>query len=171
VARILRGEKYLGNNVWNRKYSRLRSRICANPAENWARADGAFAAIVTPEMFRRAQLILAERARRMRSIPTAEVLHELTGLLEEKGRLSEKIIDASGTLPSCVAVSRRFGSLQAAYEQIGYTPDRDLTYVPQWKEMRMRLLGHCWLIVEEAERRCIRLSWSEDCSGLRLARV
>jgi hypothetical protein len=52
-----------------------------------------------------------------------EILEGLRRLLEERGRLSEKIIDEADGLPWARLYKKRFGSLFKAYELIGYTPE------------------------------------------------
>jgi hypothetical protein len=51
-----------------------------------------------------------------------EMLHRLKRLLQERGHLSERIIERAEGLPSGLLYRRRFGSLYKAYQLIGYMP-------------------------------------------------
>lgn len=64
IRAILRNEAYIGNNVYNRRSRKLRSRIVINPETTWVRSKGAFAGIVDPEVFAEAQSMFAVRRRR-----------------------------------------------------------------------------------------------------------
>lgn len=64
------------------------------------------------------------RAQRGRRYTADQVLLDgLRELLEKHGRLSRKIIEASAGVPTRGTLVRRFGSLQRAYELVGYTPE------------------------------------------------
>ena len=49
VHQILTNEKYIGNNVYNRKSFKLKQHRVANPPEAWVRKPGAFAPVVPVE--------------------------------------------------------------------------------------------------------------------------
>jgi hypothetical protein len=51
VEQVLINEKYIGNNVYNRRSGKLSKRRTATPPEMWIRAPGVFPAIVDPELF------------------------------------------------------------------------------------------------------------------------
>lgn len=126
VRQILTNEKYIGDNVYNRTSGKLASKRRHNAPEDWVRAEGAFAAIVSKEAFLAARFIIEERNRRYSD---AEMLDRLAHLLEERGTLSGIIIDEAENMPSSGAYQSRFGSLIRAYELIGFKPDRDFRYV------------------------------------------
>ncbi|WP_354670362.1 recombinase family protein [Paracoccus sp. TOH] len=67
VHQILTNEKYIGNNVYNRRSFKLKRKRVVNGPEMWVRSDGAFEAIVEPKQFQRVQAILAARKRRRSS--------------------------------------------------------------------------------------------------------
>lgn len=90
------------------------------------RADGAFEGIVDPDFFAAAQRIIAERRRRYTD---AEMLEQLTELLERRGCLSGLIIDELEDMPSSSTYRQRFGSLMRAYELVGWSPSRDYRYL------------------------------------------
>lgn len=52
-----------------------------------------------------------------------ELLDELRRLLAQRGKLTMSLIEASQLTRGPNAYIRRFGSLTAAYDRIGYEPD------------------------------------------------
>lgn len=64
VHQILTNEKYIGNNVYNRKSYKLKKKRVVNAPDMWIRADGVFEAIVDPQVYYTAQGIIRERNRR-----------------------------------------------------------------------------------------------------------
>ncbi|MBF0143560.1 MAG: recombinase family protein [Magnetococcales bacterium] len=133
VHQVLTNEKYIGNNVFNRTSFKLKQQRTRNPPELWIRAEGAFQAIVDPELFHSAQTIIAERDRRFTD---QEMLDLLAGLLRELGLLSGMIIDEAEALPSSGAFRHRFGSLLRAYRLVGYDPGRDYRYIEINRQLR-----------------------------------
>jgi DNA invertase Pin-like site-specific DNA recombinase len=126
VHQILINEKYVGNNVWNRKSFKLKMRHVANAPETWIRANSAFEPIVDRQLFDGAQAIIGERSYRM---PDDAMIAGLESLLKEQGYLSGIVIDEAVDLPSSSNYRSRFGSLLRAYQLVGYTPERDYQYV------------------------------------------
>jgi DNA invertase Pin-like site-specific DNA recombinase len=59
---------------------------------------------------------------RVVTLNDAQVLERLSLLLKKSGRLSTAIISEDRTTPCVSAIQRRFGSLRAAYELLGYSP-------------------------------------------------
>ncbi len=53
------------------------------------------------------------------------MLCQLKDLLTKEGKLSSRVIDLSPAVLSSCSYVRRLGSLQAAYEQLGYTPIKE----------------------------------------------
>ena len=64
------------------------------------------------------------------------MLGSLKELYESKGVLSGIIIDEFDHMPSSSAYRLRFGSLIRAYELIGFTPDRDYSYLEINRQLR-----------------------------------
>jgi len=126
VHEILTNEKYIGNNIFNRVSFKLKKKRVKNTPEMWVRKDEAFDPIVDPADFYTAQGMLLERHRR---VSNEDLLAKLRALYERVGRLSGMIISESEETPSPTVYRHRFGSLVRAYELIGYTPDRDYTFV------------------------------------------
>jgi DNA invertase Pin-like site-specific DNA recombinase len=117
VLNVLRNEAYIGNNVFNKVSRKLGGKQISNPPNMWIRRENAFNAVIAPEIFAKAQAILAERRRK----PTdRELLDGLTDLWHRKGHLSETIITADENLPSCATFIKRFGSILGAYKLVGF---------------------------------------------------
>ena len=126
VRQILRGEKYIGNNVYNRCSFKLKAKRTKNPPDSWVRSDGAFEAIIEPEIFHAAQRIIALRRH---CYTDQEMLDGLSACLVANGRLSALIVDNDEELPHSSVYRNRFGNLLNAYELIGYGPIRDYRYI------------------------------------------
>ena len=126
VHQLLINEKYVGDNVWNRRSFKLKKKRVQNAPEMWIRSQGAFEGIVERDLFEAAHSIIAARSFRLSD---DEMLEALRGLYASKGLLSGIVIDECDGLPSSSAYSSRFGSLLRAYSLVGFTPDRDYRYV------------------------------------------
>jgi hypothetical protein len=126
VHQILTSAKYIGANVYNRRSFKLKKRRVVNPPEMWICRDQAFEAIIDPDVFRRAQEIIAGRHR---YYSDEEMLELLRRLLAQKGSLSGILIDEADGMPSSSAYRSRFKTLLRAYQLIGYTPQRDHSYI------------------------------------------
>ena len=126
VHQVLTNEKYIGNNVYNRRSFKLKEKREVNPPQKWVRADEAFEAIVEPQVFFTAHGMIRERNRRLTDV---EMLDRLKHLFERHGYLSGLIIDETEHMPSSGAYTGRFGSLLRAYRLVGFTPRRDYSYV------------------------------------------
>jgi len=133
VHQILINEKYVGDNVWNRRSFKLKKKRVRNDPGMWIRAQDAFAAVIERELFEAARTIIGVRSFRLSD---EEMLQSLRALYQQKGLLSGIVIDESDGMPSSSAYSSRFGSLLRAYGLVGFTPDRDYRYVEINRELR-----------------------------------
>lgn len=126
VREVLSNEKYIGNNVYNRRSFKLKKHRVVNQPEMWIKKEGAFEGIVPPNLFFTAQGILRERAHRFSD---EELIEKLRRLFQLRGYLSGLIIDEAEGMPSSAAYAHRFGSLIRAYQTVGFTPDRDYQFL------------------------------------------
>ncbi|MDB5710365.1 MAG: serine recombinase [Sphingomonas bacterium] len=126
VHQILINEKYVGDNVWNRRSFKLKKKRVRNVPEMWIRSPGAFEAIVDRELFDAARTIINARSF---SLSDEDMLQALRHLYQQCGLLSGIVIDECDGMPSSSAYSSRFGSLLTAYSLVGFTPERDYRYV------------------------------------------
>jgi len=117
----LTNEAYVGHVVYNKRTQKFRQRTLLNPPEMWIRHDHAFEGIISPELFARAQQVMAD-LRRGRIRSDENLLNALKALLKREGRLTMKLIDRSSTTPAALTYTRRFGTLDEAYRLIGYQP-------------------------------------------------
>lgn len=126
VHQVLINEKYIGNNVWNRRSYKLKQKRVRNSPDLWIRAEGAFTPIIDRTLFDAAQAIIMARSLQLSD---EEMLDVLRRLLRKQDWLSGIIIDEAEEAPSSSAYRSRFGSLLRAYQLIGYTPERDYRYL------------------------------------------
>ena len=90
VREVLSNEKYIGNNVYNRRSFKLKKVRVVNQPEMWIKKEGAFEGIVPPELFYTAQGILRARAHRYTD---EELVEKLRRLFQQHGYLSGLIIN------------------------------------------------------------------------------
>ncbi len=133
VRQVLTNEKYIGNNVYNRRSFKLKRERVVNPPEKLVRKEEAFPAIIEPELFYIAQGIIRGRSQRFSD---EDLLTKLKGLYEGKGYLSGILINEAEEMPSASVYTHRFGSLIRAYELVGYRPDRDFAYLEINRQLR-----------------------------------
>lgn len=146
VHQVLINEKYVGNNVWNRRSFKLKQQRIINAPDDWIRADKAFTPIVDQALFDAAQAIIRHRSVRLTD---EEMLSALNGLLHERGCLSGLIIDECESMPSSGAFRSRFGSLTRAYVLIGYRPEQACRMLEINRGLRAM---HPRLVAETVER-------------------
>ena len=133
VRQVLTNEKYIGNNVYNRRSFKLKKKRVVNPPDIWVRADGVFEALIDPASFYTVQGVIQERNRRYSD---EELIRMLAGLVEKHSDVSAHLIDAADGMPSSATYRSRFGTLVQAYQLAGYTPDRDFSYVQINRRLR-----------------------------------
>lgn len=117
VRYLLSNQLYLGEYVFGRKYSNVGAPYPA-PAEDWVQVS-VLNPIISKKLFLQAAQRLRERY--PKSYSSEELLDGLKMLLEEKGTLSGYLIQKCPYLPYPCTYIRRFGSLAAAYDAIGFT--------------------------------------------------
>lgn len=133
VRGVLSNEKYIGNNLFNRRSGKLKSKTRNNPESEWIRKEGAFSPVIDAERFYIVQGIIKERNKKLSD---SELLERLKKLQSQRGRLSAIIIDESEGMPPSSLYSHRFGGLLRAYQLIGYMPERDFRYVEINRKLR-----------------------------------
>jgi DNA invertase Pin-like site-specific DNA recombinase len=140
VHDILVNPKYIGTNVFNRKSLKLHRPAVQNPKELWIRKECAFPPIVSEDLFLRTAKILELRNHK----PTDdEMLDQLRSVLRTRGRLTGALIDQFACLRKNSSYFHHFGGLRRAYERLGYTSPRDLSFLDYnaaLKEMQEMLL-------------------------------
>lgn len=134
VHEVLTNEKYIGNNVFNRISFKLKKKRVINPPEMWIRANAAFEAVISGELFAKAQDVIRERSRKYTN---EELLNQLRTLLQREGRLSGLLIDETEWMASSSVYRHRFSSLVQAYKLIAYTPERDFQFIETNRQLRL----------------------------------
>ncbi|WP_211232565.1 recombinase family protein [Oleidesulfovibrio alaskensis] len=153
VREVLTNEKYIGNNLFNRRSGKLKSKQKKNPEHEWVRKDGAFPPVVDLERFYAVQEFIQERHKKMTN---EDLLERLTNLQRQTGRLSAMIIDESEEMPPSSLYMHRFGGLLRAYRLIGYIPERDYRYVEINQRLRTMHSDIVLQTVADIERLCGR---------------
>lgn len=133
IHTILTNEKYIGNNIYNRTSSKLKTKTVKNPKEEWVRCNKAYKKVVSIKKFLKAQEIIQARSKNMTN---EDLLEYLRLKLKEKGKLSGVIIDEDDFGPSSSIYKSRFGGLIRAYELIEYKPEHDYTYLEINNQLR-----------------------------------
>ena len=118
---LLTNEKYIGNNIFNKKSFKLKLKYVVNAPDLWVRKDGAFEPMVDAEIFSKAQQIINARPRPR---PRQYYLDALRELYAQHAYLDCKLIDRTAGMPSSSAYADKFGSISAAYKLVGFRPKR-----------------------------------------------
>ena len=150
VADILSNAKYVGDNVFNRESCKLLVPRHPNQKDKWITKKGAFAGLVTRELFDRAQM---ERKWRATPYSTLYLKKKLKELLQKKGELTVGLINDEPDMPAAVTYWKRFGGLREAYAAIGYCKLKSINWVETKKsarKLRMKLLSEIILGFERA---------------------
>ena len=133
VRQVLTNEKYIGNNVYNRRSFKLKKLHVKNPPGMWIRKEGAFEGIVPLDLFLKAQEVMSDRIKRFTD---DELLTHLKQLYADCGTLSGFIINQAPDLPSAMTYAHRFGSLTRAYELVGFYSSRDQGFIEINRRLR-----------------------------------
>ncbi|WP_298373831.1 recombinase family protein [uncultured Bradyrhizobium sp.] len=126
VYRVLKNEAFIGNLVYNRMSRKLKGPRVFNPPDQWIRVEGCIDPIISTSIFERVQKLLASRRV---EISETEMLARLRKTLRKRGRLTTGIINSTVGLPCFHTYIRHFGSIREAFRLIGYTSERDHTYI------------------------------------------
>lgn len=126
VHAVLINKRLAGSYVYNKSSTKLKSKRIINPENEWVKYEGFIEPIIPEEKFQLVQRIIRERSAHLSD---DEVLDYLKLKLKQHGKLSGFIIDEDSVGPSSSVVSNRFGGLISAYQLIGYTPERDYSYL------------------------------------------
>ena len=163
VHQILTNPKYMGTVVYNRTNSKLSGKIVSNPIEAWVCKEGAIEPIVGAELYHNVQQILKDRSRVLND---HQILDRLRRLLKTTGRLSMTIINKDRETPCVWSIYRRFGSLSAVYELIGYSAKRDNQGIAERRKERLKAKGTPSSRRGDTRRRCVR----QACENLHAGR-
>jgi hypothetical protein len=149
---VLRNEKYIGHNVYNRGSVKLGGKRVENSREMWIRRDNAFEAIVRPDLFSKAQKVLSD-LENGRELTDQELLDRLTALWRRKGHLTTQIMQAAKNVPDWTVYARRFRSIMNAYRRIGFKPKARYDFVENGAKIDAIICSAADEIVADAQRR------------------
>ncbi|TIW94328.1 MAG: recombinase family protein [Mesorhizobium sp.] len=152
VRNLLTNEKYIGNNVWNKTCTTLHSKRRPNPPSAWVRGENVNEPLVSRELFRRAQAIVAEQKNGAVRISNEQLLINLAKLLEKRGWLSGSIINSAPGRSTKSLYIHRFGTLQAAYKLIGFDASLNFRYFDQntrLHQRRLEIIGELVAAIEK----------------------
>lgn len=116
VNRMLRNPQYCGTQVWGRTTARLFARLKRVPREQWATRPDAFPAIISKELFDRAQERVANFAC---NLSDAQLIEKAREVLRVHGKLSAEIIQSSQLCPTARTYYERFGGMACVYAKLG----------------------------------------------------
>ena len=148
VVGILTNDKYVGDNIFNRRSFKLKQRRVVNDRAMWVRADAAFDALVDRESFDAVRMTMDARRVHMSD---EEMLAVLRALLGQHGSLTAFVIDEAPGVPSSSAYRQRFGSLGRAYRMVGASA-RDDGYVEINRALRAMFPSIVERTIAEIER-------------------
>jgi Recombinase len=132
VRGVLSNELYTGCLVWGKSSRKLPG---PTPESEWVVVPNVLPRLIPQAQFDRMQNLLLP----VRRMSNELLLAKLKRLLSQKGTLSRIIIDRSPSMPASATYRYRFGSLQKAYELIGYElPPKRLT------RMQLAREGHAY---------------------------
>ncbi|CAN7648274.1 recombinase family protein [Phenylobacterium sp. LjRoot225] len=121
VCSLLRNELAIGLYVTNKTSQAFGTRQRSRPTDEWVRTR-VFPPIVKPALFRAAQEKLGRGKRERLSEPL--MLEALRRLLRQEGRLNARLLNRSPGVHVAQTYRHYFGSLNRAYDLIGYVPRR-----------------------------------------------
>lgn len=145
IPTILGNENYVGKTIYNRTSRRLGQKLVKNPSDAWVRGAAGIGPIVDPDLFGRAQKLLAERRV---EIPDDEMLLRLRLTLRRRGKLNSRIINTTLGLNHVSSYVKHFGSLRKAYALIGYVPSRDCDWLDTRKLWAYEQASHTTQLAE-----------------------
>lgn len=137
VHRVLTNERYLGQVVYNRTATKLRTESVQNPPELWIRSEHLFAPIVEPGLFEKVQAQLAMRS----GYSDEEMLRMLRELAARTGKAAAHLIDAEPGMPCAATYRMRFGSLPNAYARAGLPIERNFDYIEVRRRLKSTAIG------------------------------
>jgi len=124
IYNILTNESYTGTLIYNRTTQKLKSPPRINPKEAWIRKNGIFPGIITKEMFKKAQEILAEQLK-LEKYSDNFLISKLKEIYDRYGFISSSLIKAN-TKVSPSTYARRFYSLDLACQLMFRQPIKEV---------------------------------------------
>jgi len=168
ISNTLKNEAYIGNLVFNRRSQKLGEKQVSNPPDMWVRRDDAFKPIIAPKLFAKAQRRLQE-VEYGRTLTDREMLDRLTVLYRKKGHLSLKLMMMTKGIPHYKTYAQRFGSLAAAFRQVGFEPKPRYCFQETAAKADHLISAVVEDIIAEVERRHISISFLHELRRLTIS--
>lgn len=137
VYGMLLNPKYAGCLAYARTTQRLAGPKRHTPEQEWVVVPNAYEALVPQELFQAAQQAIKNR--KSERCSEQQLLDDLRRLWREQGRLTGRMINACGFTAGATTYRAHFGTLQHAYELIGYRPRRDCSRMAQHRAANAQL--------------------------------
>lgn len=150
ILHILRCDKYIGTQFYNRTSAKLQKPRTENPRELWIQKEEAFNSIIDASLFERAQRLLLPPYKKRSD---EELLAGLRRHLEIYGAISGVGARAQNGLANLGTYRARFGSLRRACELAGFTKLPNFQAYDDGirkRSVRLRLLDQLSRTVEAA---------------------
>lgn len=136
VYKMLQNPKYAGSLVYGRTSQRLAAPKRQVPREEWVVVAGAYQPLIAQDLFSATQEAIKNRIVHRSE---QQLLEELRRLWREKGRLTGRMINACPYTAAASTYYLRFGTLQHAYQLIGYRSRRDCSLMAQHRAANWKL--------------------------------
>jgi DNA invertase Pin-like site-specific DNA recombinase len=153
IRAILRGEKYIGNNLYNRYSVRLHTPRVHNPPSEWVRSVGAFRKIVEPSVFEAAQTRLM---RNSGVVVKEQIRAELENLFRRNGHLTKRAIDSQLGIRGKSSFRKQFGSMDVTYRSVGFVPTNSYAYIETRRQATIIFRGFvenlCTVLTQQHHR-------------------
>lgn len=147
ITQILSNEKYIGNSVFNKTSSKLRTSLIHNHPDSWVRCEGAFEPIVNKEIFYKAKQKLKKGKKRCSD---SEMLNKLVDLYKRNNKVSVRLINDDKSIPSSSSYAKRFGSVFNACAQINVVLDE-----PQYIIIQRFLSQYIYKVTERVIKKLV----------------
>lgn len=125
VREILSNEKYIGNNVYNRRSFKLKKLRVVNSPDMWIKKEGAFEGIVPAELFYTTQGILRARAHRYSE---EELIEKLRNLYQRHGYTYNNRVNRLSSIQEHVMI-RRAVERGVAPQRLAKALDVDISHI------------------------------------------
>lgn len=149
IRKLLTNEKYAGHNVFNRVSRKLSGPIIPNPPDLWIRSENAFTAIVDPSLVASAIRLDQEHCD---GISNDEMIRLLRNLYKKAGHLTCGMITRTSGMPHANLYRKRFGTIEAAFAQVGYRLGPTYDYIKLKRSLVQKFAEIASQVVVELER-------------------
>ncbi|MEY9466257.1 DNA invertase Pin-like site-specific DNA recombinase [Bradyrhizobium ottawaense] len=161
ISNTLKNESYIGNLVFNRRSQKMGEKQVSNPPDMWVRRDHVFKPIIAPTLFAKTQRRLRQ-VEHGRLMTDQQMLNRLSALYRRKGHLSLKLMMTSKDIPHYKTYAQRFGSLAAAFRQVGFEPKPRYCFQEAAAKAGRLISSVIEDVVTEIERRHISISFLHE---------